>query len=142
MRPGVLTLSGAPSTTSHFGYNTSFHLDYNIFSNLHCLGSPLGYCTLIFDLMRNLYIYNACILIYSILYYSRICTLLTMGRKAQPTNQPAKYLHLRQHSYNSFTLKILDLLHDMFFFQNDDDGPFTLYFLHDDVDRPFTLFFS
>ena len=66
MRRGVLTLSGAPSTTSHFGY-TSFHLDYNILYNLHCLGSPLGYCTLIFDLMRNLYIYNACIYIYSIL---------------------------------------------------------------------------
>ena len=115
MRRGVLTLSGAPSTTSHFGY-TSFHLDYNILSNLHCLGSPLGYCTLIFDLMRNLYICNACIHIYSILYYSRICTLLSMGRKAQPTNQPAQYLHRRQHSYNSFTLKILDLLHYMFFF--------------------------
>ena len=66
MRRGVLTLSGAPSTTSHFGY-TSFHLDYNILYNLHCFGSPLGYCTLIFDLMRNLYIYNACIYIYSIL---------------------------------------------------------------------------
>ena len=62
----MLTLSGAPSTTSHFGY-TSFHLDYNILYNLHCLGSPLGYCTLIFDLTRNLYIYNACIYIYSIL---------------------------------------------------------------------------
>ena len=63
----MLTLSGAPSTTSHFGYNTSFHLDYNILSNLHYLGSPLGYCTVIFDLMRNLYIYNACVYIYSIL---------------------------------------------------------------------------
>ena len=166
MRRGVLTLSGAPSTTSHFGYNTSFHLDYNILSNLHCLGSPFGYCTLIFDLMRNLYIYNACIHIYSILYYSRICTLLSMGRKAQPTNQPAQYLHLRQHSYNSFTLKILDLLHYMFFhndddgpftlyfffmmilidllhyfFHNDDDGPLTLYFFHNDDDGPFTLYF-
>ena len=30
------------------------------------MGSPLDYCTLIFDLMRNLYIYNACIYIYSI----------------------------------------------------------------------------
>ena len=26
MRQGMLTLSGAPSTTSHFGYNTSFHI--------------------------------------------------------------------------------------------------------------------
>ena len=165
MRRGVLTLSGAPSTTSHFGYNTSFHLDYNILSNLHYLGSPLGYCTLTFDLMRNLYIYNACIHIYSILFYSRICTLLPMGRKAQPTNQPAQYLHLRQYSYNSFTLKILDLLHYMFFFitmmmdllhyifyddvdrpftlffHNDDDGPLTLYFFHNDDDGPFTLYF-
>ena len=29
------------------------------------MGSPLGFCTLIFDLMRNLYIYNACIYIHS-----------------------------------------------------------------------------
>ena len=69
MNQGMLTLSGAPSTTSHFGYNTSFHLDYNILSNLHYLGSPLGFCTLIFDLMRNLYIYKACIYIYSITYF-------------------------------------------------------------------------
>ena len=59
MWQGMLTLSGAPSTTSH--------LDINILSILHHLGSPLGLCTLIFDLMRNLYIYNACIYIYSIL---------------------------------------------------------------------------
>ena len=58
MRQGMFTLSGAPSTTSH--------LDINILSILHYLGSLLGLCTLIFDLMRNLYIYNACtcILIY------------------------------------------------------------------------------
>ena len=59
MGQGMLTLSGGPSTTSHFGYTTSSHLDYNILSNLHYLGSPLGYCALIFYLMRNLYIYNA-----------------------------------------------------------------------------------
>ena len=29
-------------------------------------GSPVGQCTLIFDLMRNLYIYNTCIYIYPI----------------------------------------------------------------------------
>ena len=34
MRQGILTLSGAPSTTSH--------LDINILSILHYLGSPLG----------------------------------------------------------------------------------------------------
>ena len=34
MRQGMLTLSGAPSTTSH--------LDINILSILHHLGSPLG----------------------------------------------------------------------------------------------------
>ena len=28
--------------------------------------SPLGFCMLIFDLMRNLYIYNPCIYIHSI----------------------------------------------------------------------------
>ena len=42
-------------------------LDINILSILHYLGSPLGFCTLIFDLMRNLYIYNACIYFHSIL---------------------------------------------------------------------------
>ena len=31
------------------------------------MGSPLGFCTLIFDLMGNLYIYIACIYIHSIL---------------------------------------------------------------------------
>ena len=36
-------------------------LDINILSILHYLGSPLGFCTLIFDLMRNLYIYNVCL---------------------------------------------------------------------------------
>ena len=40
-------------------------LDITILSILH-LGSPLGFCTLIFDLMRNLYISNACIYIHSI----------------------------------------------------------------------------
>ena len=43
-------------------------LDINILSILHYLGSPLGFCTLIFDLMRNLYIYSACIYIHSIMY--------------------------------------------------------------------------
>ena len=52
MRQGMFTLSGAPSTTSHF--------DVNILSILHYLGSPLALCTLNFDLMRNFYIYNAC----------------------------------------------------------------------------------
>ena len=51
----MLALSGAPSTTSH--------LDINILSILHYLGSPLGLCTLIFDLMMNLFIYYACIFI-------------------------------------------------------------------------------
>ena len=51
----MLALSGAPSTTSH--------LDINILSILHYLESPLGLCTLIFDLMRNLFIYYACIFI-------------------------------------------------------------------------------
>ena len=37
-----------------------------ILSILHYLGSPHSYCTLIFDLMRNLYIYNACVYIHSI----------------------------------------------------------------------------
>ena len=52
MRQGMLTLSGAPSTTSH--------LDINILSILHYLGSPLDLCTYICDLMRNSYIHNVC----------------------------------------------------------------------------------
>ena len=48
----MFPLSGVPSTTSH--------LDIKILSILHYLGSHLGLCTLMFDLMRNLYIYNAC----------------------------------------------------------------------------------
>ena len=48
-------------------------LDINILSIWHYLGSPLGFCTLIFDLMRNLYVYNACILFY--LFY----TIALMG---------------------------------------------------------------
>ena len=52
----MFTLSGAPSTTPL--------LDINILSILHYLGSPLGLCTLIFDLMRNLYISDACTYIF------------------------------------------------------------------------------
>ena len=44
----MFTLSGAPSTTSQ--------LDINILSILPYLGSLLGLCTLIFDLMRKLYL--------------------------------------------------------------------------------------
>ena len=36
-------------------------VDYWILSIFHYLGCPSSYCTLIFYLMRNLYIYNACI---------------------------------------------------------------------------------
>ena len=43
--------------------------DINILSILHYLGSPLGYCTLIFDLMRNLYIFIIPLLKYA---YNRI----------------------------------------------------------------------
>ena len=42
--------------------------NYYILSIFHYLGSPLSYCTLIVDLMRNFYIYNACI-------YSFYCAL-------------------------------------------------------------------
>ena len=56
MRQGMLTPSEAPSATSH--------LDIYNLSIFHYLGSPLG--ALIFDLMRNLCIYKACIYIYSI----------------------------------------------------------------------------
>ena len=52
MRQGMLTLSGAHSTTSH--------LDIYILSIFHYLGSHLGYyeCTLMFDLMRNLFYFR------------------------------------------------------------------------------------
>ena len=65
----MFTLSGAPSTTSY--------LDINILSILHYLGSPLGLCTLIFDLMRNLYIYNACTYIF--IYIKAVGTCLGWG---------------------------------------------------------------
>ena len=65
MEQGMFTLSGAPSTTSHLDYLNLSNLDYYILSIFHHLGSPLSYRTLIFDLMRNLYIYNACIYIHS-----------------------------------------------------------------------------
>ena len=63
----MFTLSGAPSTTSHFGY---LHL-------VHSLGSPLGYCTLVFDLMRNKYIHYACIYLHSI-------STMRSGEPSQP----------------------------------------------------------
>ena len=58
-RQGMFTLSGAPSTTSH--------LDIYILFIFHYLGSPLN-CTAIYDLMRNLFIYNACIYIHLMFY--------------------------------------------------------------------------
>ena len=63
----MLTLSGAPSTTSLIGYyHLSVFLDYYILSIFHNLGSPLSYHTLNFDLMssRNMYLYNAYIYTY------------------------------------------------------------------------------
>ena len=69
----MFTLSGAPSTTSY--------LDINILSILHYLGSPLGLCTLIFDLMRNLYIYNACTYIF--IYIKAVGTCLGWGGGAK-----------------------------------------------------------
>ena len=59
MRQGMLTSSGAPSTTCLIGYYICPFLDYYILSIFHKLGSPLSYHTLIFDLMssRNMYLY-------------------------------------------------------------------------------------
>ena len=50
----MCTLPGTRSTTSHFGLCKScpFYIIWG--------GGPHSYCTLIFDHMRNLYIYNAC----------------------------------------------------------------------------------
>ena len=64
---GMFILSGAPSTTSHLDILNMSILDYYILSIFHYLRSPLCYHTLIFDLMRNLYLYNA--YIYFILYH-------------------------------------------------------------------------
>ena len=61
MRQDMLTLSEAPSTTSH--------LDIYILSIFHYLGCSLN-CTLIFDLMRNLYTYNVYIYIHSMIRLS------------------------------------------------------------------------
>ena len=55
MRQGMFTLSGAPSTTSNFGYLHLVHFHY--------LGSLLNYC--FFYIMRRLYIYD----VYKLLFY-------------------------------------------------------------------------
>ena len=64
MRQGMLTLSGAPSTTSYLDIIHLSILEYYILSIFHYLGSPLYYLTSISDLTRNFYRYNA--YIYSI----------------------------------------------------------------------------
>ena len=61
MKQGMFILSGTPSTTCH--------LDNYILSFFHYLGSPLSYCTLIFDLMRNLYIHKAYIILFDFIEY-------------------------------------------------------------------------
>ena len=70
--PGFLSSATWPSLPKkHYnGLNQTKpnpFLDYNILSIFHYLGSPLSFRTLIFDLMRNFYIYNACI--YSLYHY-------------------------------------------------------------------------
>ena len=58
------------------------NLDYNILSIFHNLGSPLSYRTLIVDLMKNSYIYNACIYIHSILIFTPVF-IMTSGNQGQ-----------------------------------------------------------
>ena len=60
------------------------NLDNYILSIFHNLGSPLGYRTLIVDLMRNLYIYNACIYIHSI------------------------HTHIYTYTHNNFTSRLIN----------------------------------
>ena len=69
MRQDVFTLSGAPSITPYLVILHLFNFDYDILSIFHYMGSPLSYRTLIFDLMRNFYLYIAYIYIYSILNF-------------------------------------------------------------------------
>ena len=73
-RLGMFTLSCTHSTTSH-----SDILDLSIFQYL---GSHLGYCTLVFDLMRNLNSYNTYITLF---YYKYIYEewMLTLRTKSQ-----------------------------------------------------------
>ena len=63
-------LSGLKFTRQNAEICSSGYLSKQSFPGVHAifhyLGSPLSYRTLIFDLMRNLNIYNACIFIYSI----------------------------------------------------------------------------
>ena len=64
MKQGMFTLSGSPSTTAHLGILNMSILDYYILSIVLYLESPLGYRTLIFDLTRSLYLYDAYIYTY------------------------------------------------------------------------------
>ena len=51
--------------TLTFQKDTIWYVSISVISYLHVL-ALFGFCTLILDLMRNLYIYNACIYIHSI----------------------------------------------------------------------------
>ena len=86
-------------------------LDINILSILHNLGSPLGFCTLIFYLMRNLYNYNACIYIHSILL-----DVLGILSSAIDIKVLEKYVILSTVSFASdFNFKIHEFLNSSHF---------------------------
>ena len=111
MRQGMLTLSGAPSTTSHFGHIICPFLDYYILTIFHNLGSPLSYHTLIFDLMssRNIDLYSAYIYTYIIL---EINTIWTFDNES-PTifNKPCTYITFKSAvKHNWVTVSLVDRL--------------------------------
>ena len=66
-------------------WNTKYHfpfwIDNYILYILYYLVSPLNYCMLIFDLMRNLHIYNACINFHSITHKEVIKMAFNLPRK-------------------------------------------------------------
>ena len=72
MRQGTFTLSGAPSTILDYIHLSI--LDYNVLSIFHYLGSPLSYCTLISNLMRN-FIMHAYIFILYYMFWNVILIL-------------------------------------------------------------------
>ena len=74
MRQGMLTLSGAPSTTSQFGYNTPSI--WIITSCPICISWEV-LCTLIFDLMRNLSGASKLASTYFTLFYRSVHVLYT-----------------------------------------------------------------
>ena len=99
MRQGMFTLSGALSSTSHFGYYSSVHFGLLHLIHNSYLGSPLSY--------RTLYIYNACI--YS--FYLQAVTMCMSGLKLNITKGFNLFLNLHAHVVKNSSLITLICIH-------------------------------